>query len=59
LAGGAQPDFWSLNAFRKRHGVAINDCFTQVLELARRMGMRQLGTVAVDATRIKASASPR
>jgi len=58
LAGGARPDFWSLNAFRKQHGMAINDCFTQVLELARQMGMRQLGTVAVDATRIKASASP-
>jgi transposase len=58
LAGGAEPDFWALNAFRKRHPVAINDCFTQVLELARQTGMRQLGTVAVDATRIKASASP-
>lgn len=57
LAGGARPDHWALNAFRKRHPVAINDCFTQVLELARRMGMQQLGTVAVDATRIKASAS--
>jgi transposase len=56
LAGGAQPDYWALNAFRKRHPVAINDCFTQVLELARGMGMRQIGTVAVDATRIKASA---
>jgi len=58
LAGGAEPDYWALNAFRKRHPVAMNDCFTQVLELARGMGMRQLGTVAVDATRIKASASP-
>jgi hypothetical protein len=72
LAGGAGPDYWALNAFRRRHPVAINDGFTQVLhpsdkdlslgtpvlELARQMGMRQLGTVAVDATRIKASASP-
>jgi len=58
LAGGAHPDYWALNAFRKRHPVAINDCFTQVLELGCGMGMRQLGTVAVDATRIKASASP-
>lgn len=58
LAGGARPDFWALNAFRRRHGLAINDCFTQVLELAQRMGLRQLGTVAIDATRIKASASP-
>jgi hypothetical protein len=58
LAGGARPDYWALNAFRKRHGLAINDCFTQILELARSLGMRQLGTVAIDATRIKASASP-
>jgi transposase len=58
LAGGAQPDYWALNAFRRRHPAAINDCFIQVLEVARQMGMRQLGAVAVDTTRIKASASP-
>lgn len=58
LAGGAHPDFWTLNQFRRCHGLAINDCFTQVLELARGMGMRQLGTVAIDGTKIKASASP-
>lgn len=58
LAGGAEPDYWALNAFRRRHGRAINDCFTQVVEMARGLGMRQLGTVAIDATRIKASASP-
>ena len=58
LAGGSRPDYWALNAFRRRHGRAINDCFTQVVELARGLGLRQLGTVAIDATRIKASASP-
>jgi transposase len=58
LAGNAQPDFWALNAFRRRHGRAINDCFTQVVEMARGLGLRQMGTVAIDATRIKASASP-
>jgi len=58
LAGGAEPDYWALNAFRKRHALALNDCFTQVLEMARSMGMGRLGTVAIDATRIKASASP-
>ncbi len=58
LAGGGRPDYWALNEFRRRHGLAINDCFTQVLELAREMGMRQLGTVAIDGTKIKASASP-
>src|SRR6202008_427613 len=58
LAGAATPDFWALNAFRSRHGRALNDCFTQVVEMARSLGLAQLGTVAVDATRIKASASP-
>jgi transposase len=58
LAGGAQPDYWALNAFRRRHARALNDVFTQVLELARHAGLRQLGTVAIDTTRVKASASP-
>jgi transposase len=35
LAGGAQPDYWALNDFRRRHGRAMNDVFTQVVELAR------------------------
>jgi transposase len=58
LAGGARPDYWALNAFRRRHGLAINDSLTQVVEMARQMGLRQMGTVAIDSTRIKASASP-
>src|ERR1700749_3577753 len=58
LSGGSTPDFWALNAFRSRHGRALNDCFTQVVEQARKLGMGRLGTVAIDATWIKASASP-
>ena len=57
LAGGAQPDFWALNEFRKRHGRAINDVFTQVVELARSLGMGKLGQVAIDSTRIAANAA--
>src|SRR5437016_13809614 len=57
LAGGAQPDFWALNEFRKRHGRAMNDVFTQVVELARSLGMGKLGHVAIDSTRIAANAS--
>src|SRR6202158_6415615 len=48
VAGGAQPDFWALNEFRKRHGRAMNDVFTQVLEVGRSMGMGKLGHVAID-----------
>jgi transposase len=58
LAGGAQPDFWTLNEFRKRHPKALNDLFTQVVELARRAGLGRLGHVAIDSTRVKANASP-
>jgi transposase/IS5 family transposase len=57
LAGGAQPDFWALNEFRKRQGRALNDVFTQVVELARAVGMGQLGHVAIDSTRIAANAA--
>src|SRR5882757_1667643 len=57
LAAGAQPDYWALNEFRKRHGRAINDVFTQVVELARSLGMGKLGHVAIDSTRIAANAA--
>jgi transposase len=57
LAGGAQPDFWALNEFRKRHGRAMNDVFTQVVELARSLGLGKLGHVAIDSTRIAANAA--
>ena len=58
LAGGAQPDFWTLNAFRRRHPKALNDLFSQVVELARQAGLGRLGHVAIDSTRVKANASP-
>lgn len=57
LAGGATPDHWTLNDFRRRHRRAINDLFTQVLELARDAGLGRLGHVAIDSTRVAANAS--
>jgi transposase len=57
LAGGATPDHWTLNAFRKRHQRGLNNVFTQVVETAQRLGLARLGAVAIDSTRIKASAS--
>ena len=57
LAGGARVDNWALSAFRRRHGLALNDAFTQVLEMARKLGLGKLGRVAIDSTRIKANAS--
>ena len=56
LAGGERVDNWALSAFRRRHGRGLNDVFTQVLETARDLGLVKLGRVAIDSTRIKASA---
>ena len=50
-------DNWALSAFRRRHGRALNDAFTQVLEWAQSQGMVKLGRVAIDSTRIAANAS--
>jgi transposase len=57
LAGGATPDNWALSAFRRRHGRGLNDVFTQVLELAQKLGMVRLGHVAIDSTRVRGAAS--
>ena len=59
LAGGATPDHWTLNDFRRRHRRAINDLFLQVVEVARGLGMARLGHVAIDSTRVRANAARR
>lgn len=56
LAAGERVDNWALSAFRHRHRMALNSAFTQVLEWARSQGMGKLGRVAIDSTRIAASA---
>lgn len=57
LGGGERVDNWALSAFRRRHALALNDAFTQVLEWAQSVGMVKLGRVAIDSTRIQANAS--
>jgi transposase/IS5 family transposase len=59
LAGGATPDHWTLNDFRRRHRRAINDLFLQVVEVARGLRMARLGHVAIDSTRVQANAARR
>ncbi len=56
LAAGERVENWALSAFRRRHGRALNDAFTQVLEWAQQQGMVKLGRVAIDSTRIAANA---
>ncbi|HEV2690380.1 MAG TPA: IS1182 family transposase [Bryobacteraceae bacterium] len=59
LAGGLAPDHKTLSEFLRRHRRAINDLFTQVVQMARRAGMGKLGHVAIDSTRVRANASRR
>jgi transposase len=51
LAGGLLPDHKTLSEFLRRHRRAINDVFTQVVEMARRAGLGKLGHVAIDSSR--------
>ena len=57
LAGALSPDHKTLSEFLRRHRRAINDVFTQVLGMARKAGLAQLGHVAIDSTRIGANAA--
>jgi len=59
LAGGARVDNWALSAFRRRHAVGLNDTFTQVLEMARGLGLGKLGRVAIDANPGQGQRQPR
>lgn len=57
LAGGLSPDHKTLSEFLRRHRRAINDVFTQVVQMARGAGLGKLGHVAIDSTRVRANAS--
>lgn len=57
LAGGLAPDHKTLSEFLRRHRRAINDVFTQVVQMARAAGMGKLGHVAIDSTRVQANAA--
>lgn len=57
IAGGCQPHFTRISAFRRAHLAALEGLFVQVLQLCQRAGLVKLGHVAIDGTKIKANAS--
>jgi transposase len=57
IAANEQPDHDSLCAFRKRFLKDIEALFVQVLCIARQMKLLQLGSIALDGTKIHANAS--
>lgn len=57
LTANSAPDYRSIARFRRRHLVALDDLFTQVLVLCSEAGLVKLGRVALDGTKLRASAS--
>jgi hypothetical protein len=57
ICGGNLPDHTTIARFREDAGDAMAVFFAEVLGLCARLGMGRLGVVALDGTKIKASAS--
>jgi transposase len=57
IAANEHPDHDTIATFRRRFLRQIEGLFVQVLGVARAMGVLQLGTVALDGTKIHANAS--
>ncbi len=57
LAANEHPDHDTIAAFRRRFLKDIETLFVQILLLARAMGVLQMGTVALDGTKLHANAS--
>lgn len=57
LAAGNFPAHRTIRDFRALHLAEFTELFTQVVRLAREMGLVKLGVIAVDGTKIKANAS--
>ena len=57
LAADNFPAHRTIRDFRALHLEEFTQLFTQVVRLAREMGLVKLGTIAVDGTKVKANAS--
>jgi transposase len=57
LSGLEKPDFRTICLFRKDNLAAIEGLFAQVLVVVKQMGLLKLGLVALDGTKLRASAS--
>ena len=57
LAANNTPDFRTISDFRKDNVDALSGLFVQVLALCQQAGLVKLGHVALDGTKVKATAS--
>src|ERR687893_3159354 len=57
LAGGGQPNYRTLARFRRENAGAFTAVFQETVILALRLGLAQLGHVALDGTKLRANTS--
>jgi transposase len=57
IAAESHPHFTSVNRFRLEHRAALSGLFMQVLKLCARAGLKTVGHVALDGTKVQANAS--
>ena len=59
LAANTHPDHDTIATFRRQNAALVRSVFVQLLALARRTGLLQLGVIALDGTKIEANAAKR
>ena len=57
LTAMQRPDFRTISDFRKNRQEYFTECFIQVVEICRNMGMISLGHISIDGSKIKSCAS--
>jgi len=59
LAGNTHPDHDTIANFRRVNKELVRGSFVRVLELAREMGLLQMGTIVIDGTKLWANGAKR
>jgi len=59
LSAMQRPDFRTISDFRKLKGEYLQQCFIEILEICKRMGIISLGHVSIDGSKIKSNSSKR
>jgi transposase len=57
IGGGTHPHFTTINSFRLEHREALAGLFMQVLRLCQQAGLKTLGHVSLDGSKVPANAS--
>src|SRR5215217_3646132 len=59
ICANQAPDHTTIARFRQRHEAALAELFGDVLELCAEAGLLRVGVIAVDGTKLAASAAPQ